>query len=263
MTSKRAAYVKAVLYLILTLIAGFFLVIFFLGGIVGLLLTGDLTLLIGGIFFFALFLIVGTIAKKFEPAWKEFERIKGIRRKTTREAFKESLPSFITIVLALIFAWIFESYFLSFPPNLSPDLAREMLKAILTIDGILIGFFGVVLAQLLWAVHSKGNVIYEQMLAYKEDATAIRELNDEVEILARTKRVIIVSFFYSMMPLLASILLCLSKLPLIDNMEPVSPRRLLFDPLLALIVGIILLAIITFQVDLLPQLKHNKQCTSN
>lgn len=256
-SSKRLIYVKAAIHVILMLIAGFFLVIFFLGGIMGAFLSGDVTLFIGGLFFFILFVIVGTVAKRFESAYEEFERLRGIRRKTTREAFKESLPLFSAIIFTLVFAWIFESYFLSFPPTVSSDLAREMLKTILTIDGILIGFYGVILAQLLWAVHSKGNVIYEQMLSSREDENAIRELDLEVEKLARTKRAVIGSVFFAMMPLLASILLSLSKLPLTKNVEPVSPRILLFDPLLALIVGIVLLAVVMFQIDLLPRLEHS------
>jgi len=252
-SSKRSLYIKVALYVVLMLVAGFFLVISFLVGIVGAILAGNITLFFGGVFFFILFFVVGVIAKRLEPAWEKFERLRGIEPKTTREAFRDSLPFFATIMLTLIFGYVFEAYIISFPTSINPDMAKEMLKAILTIDGILIGFYGVVLAQLLWAVHSKGNVIFEQMIAHRENSAILQELSDEVKRLARSKRWVIGYFFFSMMPLLASILLSLNRLPLIESMESVSSRILLFDPLLALIVGIVLLAVSMFQIDLLPR----------
>jgi len=253
--SKRAIYLKAALYVVLMLVAGFFLVIFVLGGIFGSLLTGNLKPLFGGVVFFVLFIVVGSVAKKFETAWEEFERLRGIRQRTMRESFKESLPLFLMIMFTLVFAWIFESYFLSFPPSISPELAREMLKTILTVDGILIGFDGVVLAQLLWAIHSKGNIIYERIIEQIEEQETLHELKEAVKRLGRKRLGVIASIFYSMMPLLASILLSLHRLPLAYGLEQVSPRTLLFDPLLGLIMGVILLVLVMLQTNLLPSLE--------
>jgi hypothetical protein len=251
--SRRLIYLKAALFVILMLVAGFFLVIFFIAGIIGALVTGDYTLFIGGVFFFILFILVGSIAKKLEPAWKEFEDVRGIKPKSTREALKDSLPFLAILILTMVLGFLLESYFLSFPPTISPDLAQEMLKSILTIDGILIGFCGVVLAQFLWAIHSKGNVIYEQMITHKGDEATIQNLNGELERLGRTRLTVIASVFYSMMPLLASILLCLSNLTLIEGNEPISTKTLMFNPILTLMVGIMLLAIVTLQTSLLPR----------
>ena len=195
---------------------------------------------------------MGTVAKRFESAWEQFEQMRGIRPKTTREAFKDSLPFVLMLLLVLVFAYVFETYFLSFPYTISPSLARDMLKSILTIDGILIGFYGVVLAQFLWAIHSKGNVIYEQMIAHGDDNDTIQKLNDEVRRLSRTRTATVGSVFFSMMPLLASILLCLNKLPMTESDNPIATKSLMFDPILALIAGIMLLSITTLQVRLLP-----------
>jgi len=251
-TPRKTIYIKAAFYVVLMLVAGFFLVIFFIGGIVGAIITGDYALLAGGSLFFILFLLVGAIAKRFESAWEQFEQMKGIQPKTTREAFKDSLPFVLILLLVLVFAYVFETYFLSFPLSISPSLAREMLKSILTIDGILIGFYGIILAQFLWAIHSKGNVIYEQMIVHRNDNDTMQNLNDEVRRLSRTKMVAIGSVFYSMMPLLASILLCLNKLPMTESNDPIATRTLILDPLLALIAGIMLLSITTLQISLLP-----------
>jgi MFS family permease len=256
-SSKRATYLRATLYAILMLIAGFFLVIAFLGGIIGPLLTGNYALFAGGIIFFVLFLVVGTIAKKFEPAWQKFEELRGIKKKTTREALKDNATFIIMVLLTLAFGIIYESYFLSFPPTLPSILAQEILKSILTIDGILIGFSGVVLAQFLWAIHSKGNTIYEQMIVNRKEKDIIRELNEELWRLGKVRLAAIGAAFYSLMPLLASILICINHLPMTVGTEAVSPRTLLFDPILAMIAGIMLLAIGTFQINLLPRTISN------
>jgi len=195
------------------------------------------------------------IAKKFETAWVEFERLMGIKQRTRRESFKESLPLFLLIVIALIFAWILESYFLSFPTSISSELAKEMLKTILTIDGILIGFDGVVLAQLLWAIHSKGNIIYEKIIEKPKGQQTLHELKEELKRLGRKRIGIIISMFYSMMPILASILLSLNKLPLAYGLEEVSPRELLYDPLSGLMVGVIILVYVMLYTNLLPSLE--------
>jgi hypothetical protein len=253
--SKRNIYIKAALYIILILIAGFFLVIFIFGGVMGLLLTGNTEHIISGIVYFVLFIIVASLAKKLENAYEEFERIRGIKKQTTRENFKENLPFILVIISTLIFAWIFESYFLSFQSNISSELAIEILKTILTVNGILIGFDGVVLAQLLWAIHSKGNIIYEKMLEKAGKEEIVQELKKEIKQLSRKRLRVIASIFYSMMPLLASILLSLNKLTLTYGLEVVSPRELLFDPLLGLLTGVILLILVMLQTNLLPSLE--------
>jgi hypothetical protein len=252
-TSRVSLYLKAALFMILMLIAGFFLVIFFLVGIIEALLTGDYLLFVGGIIFLVLFLLVGTVARRFQPAWEKLEETMGLKPKTRRESITEVLPLFISLFVAIVFTFVFESYLLSFPQVISPSLAEEMLRSILTLDGILIGFCGVVLAQYLWAINSKGNVIYEQMMLHGEDAKKLERLNEEVKWLSRTKYFTIGMVFYSMMPLLASILICLNKLTLVEGNHPISPRLLLYDPIFGLVVGIMLLAFTTMQFSLLPK----------
>jgi len=78
-------------------------------------------------------------------------------------------------------------------------------------------------------------------------------LNEEVLRLSRTRLFTIGTVFYSIMPLLASVLICLNKLTLVEGNQSVSPRLLMFDPIFALVVGIILLALTTMQTSLLPR----------
>jgi flagellar biosynthesis protein FlhB len=110
--------------MILMLIAGFFLVIFFLVGIIEALLTGDYLLFVGGIIFLVLFLLVGTVARRFQPAWEKLEETMGLKPKTRRESITEVLPLFISLFVAIVFTFVFESYLLSFPQVISPQSCR-------------------------------------------------------------------------------------------------------------------------------------------
>jgi hypothetical protein len=252
-SSKRRVYLEAALFAILVLVAAFFLFLAFVGGIIGALLSGNFTLLAGAAFFFVLFVVTGALAKKLEPSWQKLEEIRGIKRKTTRESLKEGLPLIVIIALALVLGMVYEEYFLSFPSTITSSLGQELLNSVLTIDGILMGLCGVVLAQFLWAIHSKGNMIYEQMITHRNDNAIITDLNNELDRLSKARLGAIVSVFYSLMPILASFMICLSRLPMTEGTTTVSPRALLFDPILALIVGVILLTMITLQVNLLPK----------
>ena len=146
-----------------------------------------------------------------------------------------------------------EWYFSLFSASISKVSAHEILGYILTIDGILLGFYGVILAQFLWAIHSKGNLIYEQMIANKTDDDVSTHLNEELSKLGKDRIWVIVGMFYATMPILASFLLCLTKLPLTEGNDTVSPRIVLYDPVTTLVVGIVLLVCIALMTNLLPK----------
>lgn len=245
---KARFYTKVAAFMVLMLVAGFFLLVSIFG-IVEFLLTKNSTFLIGGIFSFFLFFVIGMISKRLEPAYRKFEESMQKGRKTTYEDLKENWLFLLIIPGIIAFSLVFESYFLQFPPAISGNLAQDMLKSVLTIDGIVIGFDGVILAQFLWAIHSKGNILYDLIL--KEDYD-IQKLNSEVKGLNRKRIATIFVAFYSTLPILASIFYCFTNLALIDGKETVSPRDVMFQPLLWLCAGVMLLIISTMQTNLLP-----------
>lgn len=253
-------YVKIVLFVILVLATAFFLLVFVFG-IILFLISGDFAMLVGGVSSFGFSIVSMVAAKKFEPAWDEFERIRGVTKKTATENLTESLPFIGSFIFLFIFAAIFQWYFSSFlSVTINPTLGKEMLEILLTVDGILMGFYGVVLAQTLAAIHNKGNVIYEQMIRNRNDPILIQALKEEVQTLKRKRTGHIVALFYSMMPLLASILFAFGKISTIDvaGNDLISTNDLMFAPLLAMIVGIILLVMVMLQFNLLPDVKTDR-----
>ena len=256
---SKTVYLKATLFLIFLFLAGLSLLAFFLGGLVGALMAGSFPLFLGGLFWFAIFIVFILVARKLEPAWEEVQARLGAKPKpkTTKEALKESLPFFGIVILALVVSVVLERYFDLFPPVISKELAREMLRSILTIDGILLGLYGVILAQFLWAIHSKGNLIYEQMITYRENNDVTAHLNEELNRLNKDRLGVVVGMFYAAMPILGSFLLCLAKLPLTEGSgmgnDTIAIRTTLYDPTFALIVGIILLVGVSLATNLLPR----------
>ena len=250
---RKNLYLKVFLFFFLMLVATFFLMGALVGGILGPIMTGDVTLIVGGIIFFGCFIILMLAAKKFEPAWKEYEALKGIKRKTTRESIKDNIPFFALMLSSLILAFIFEEYFLNFPETITSTLGKEILNSILTVDGIIIGLCGVVLAQFLWALHSKGNILFEQMIVNYKDSNVTEWLNNELDNLNRIRAGTVVAISFSVVPPLASLLICLSKLPMTDGVAVVPSRTLLFDPISVMVVGVVGLIWITSQVNLLPK----------
>lgn len=256
---SKIAYIKAALFIFVLLLAGLSLLIFFFGGVIGSLMTGNYLLFLGGLFYFFFFVLLMSIARKLEPAWEEVQAVLGFKPKpkTTKEAFKEALPSFGILILAFAVYFLLEWYFNMFPPAISKELAHEMIGSILTIDGILLGFYGVMLAQFLWAIHSKGNLIYEQMITNRANNDVTAHLNEELSKLGRQRLAVVIGMFYATIPILASFLLCLIKLPLTEGSgignDTIAVRTALYDPVAALIVGVVLLVAISLMTNLLPK----------
>jgi len=252
---SKTVYVKAALFIIFLFLAGLSLLIFFVGGVVGFLLTRNYLLFLGGLFYFFIFLFLAFITRKLEPAWEEVQAVLGFKPKpkTTKEALKETLPLFAILILSIVIGLLLEWYFILFPAAISKELAHEMLGSILTIDGILLGFYGVILAQFLWAIHSKGNLIYEQMIANRTDNDVTARLSEESSRLGKDRIFVVIGIFYAAMPILASFLLCFIKLSLTEGSGTISPRTVMYDPTMALITGIILLVIMSLAINLLPK----------
>jgi hypothetical protein len=251
-------YVKAALFFVFLFLACVSWALFFLYGVVPSLTTGNYLLFLRGLVFLIMFVVFTFAGRKLEPAWEQVQSILGFKPKpkSTKEALKETAPTIALLIVALsVYAGI-DWYFTLFPTSMSVDLAHEMLTSILTVDGILIGFNGVILAQLLWAIHSKGNLIYEQLISNRTHDDVVANLGEELNRLGRQRTVVIVGMFYAATPILASFLLCIMKLPLTATSfgnDAVSPRMVLYDPLAAMITGIILLATVSLLANLLPK----------
>jgi hypothetical protein len=102
---------------------------------------------------------------------KTFSIKYAISRRISWQSIKDWIISFATTILVasiiislIIISLSVLSSFLTdyFPKEVGKSLVVDILKSIIQIDGILIGFNGVVYAQLLWSVNSLQNTISQR-----------------------------------------------------------------------------------------------------
>lgn len=267
-TKKKIAkelYIKVALFMAL-LALSVYLLMFSILDISYFIIYDNLEFLKTGAVFLSSFTLTMIVTMKLRPAWLEFERLRGVPKKTFYEFLRESFPSFLMAIFLLLFAFGFEWYFSAYLSiNVTTTVAKDMLEEILTINGLLLGFSGVVLAQVLSTVYNKGNWIYQQLITNRNDFLLVDELQKEIKILRKTRLRHIILVFYSMLPLFGSILLAFGEISKIDVNQTVllATKDVFFSPLIATLIGVVLLVISLLQFNLLPEIQQTKQLKLN
>jgi len=248
------------LSVVISTLLGLFFLFLSVVGIIAWITTGYVEFLVGSVIFFVFFIPCGYIVKKFEPEWRQFERRRGYTPPTTTDSFKSILKGLAWVVASFLLLLLLNQYFRLFPQSIEPNLAIEIIKAIIQINGILIGFSGLVFAQLLWAIHSQQNVVYQEKLAegrlqIGEGAIVVREdLYERLKVLEATRRSMIVNIFFTVVPFVVSILISLSKMAWVGSYEGGYPiRMLLWDPLFWLVFGICFFTLVTMRTKLISE----------
>ncbi|WNZ29960.1 MAG: hypothetical protein IAX21_03635 [Candidatus Bathyarchaeota archaeon] len=223
------------------------------------LISGEYELLFAGGFYFVVSIGLFIVTKKLQPFWEEYQLIRGIKQKTTTEFLKEILPNMGFMFFLVVFFGLIDQYFnLIFFPSISKELTKNILETFITFNGILIGFFGVVFAQFISAIHNKGNVLYQQLIINSENSRKLHYLTQELKILKKDRNAAIFSMFCSIVFLIISVLLSYSQITEIDQVKTllVDSKEVFFYPLLITISAIVLLIMSVFQLDLLPRIKE-------
>jgi len=140
-----------------------------------------------------------------------------------------------------------------FPQTMPPKTAFEILRMIVEVNGVLIGFSGIIFAQLLWALNSQQNIAYEnllQELSKGDLETYLKKFDDR-------RRDLIVYVFFTSVLFLGSIINSLREMAIISRAEffgfrEVYTMNFLFWPIMLLIGGIISLLFPFFGFSLIP-----------
>ncbi len=245
--------VKLLVVVVSTLLGLLFLFLTVLG-IAFWIFTGDIIFLGASLIFFSLFIPPGYIVKKFEKEWVEFERKRGYTPPTRADILKGILrPLAALIGFSLLFI-ILDQFIGLFPKTIETHLAIEIVRIIIQLNGILIGFSGIVFAQLFWAVHSQQNVLHQELLKVKVSRpreSQISEILIRLKELEAVRRSLIVNLLSSVVPFVISILLGLSKIAWSQFYLEGYPSRLaLWDSLLWMWIGIGFLTFFTIRTKL-------------
>ena len=240
---------KLLAVVVSTLIGFFFLVLSILG-VVLWITSGDFSFLGAAVFFFALFIPCGYVVKRFETEWAKFERRRGYTQPTTTDTIKSTLKTLGYIIGSYLLIVFVDQYVGVFPKVVQTAIALEIAKAIVQVDGVLIGFCGLVFAQLFWAIHSQQNVVYEEILAFRRtnpenldeplrDKFFRKELDNRLKELEASRQSLIMNMLFAVVPFVLSILLALSKMGWSQSYPDGYPTRLLlWDPILWMWLGI-------------------------
>jgi hypothetical protein len=112
------------------------------------------------VFFLVLLLGSSAIVYLTEKALQEFRPTVRLNRDDLKQLGYAFLP---TIAILILF-YLLDYYFKLFPTTISANLSLEILKILIQANGFLIGFAGIVFAQMFWAIHNQQGNIQKDIL---------------------------------------------------------------------------------------------------
>jgi hypothetical protein len=182
--------------------------------------------------------------------------VKSLTRKEKFRVFSVILWSF---VLAFVFMLIgfYASIFWTdiFPEFLSIETAKELLNIMITVNGLLLGFVGVVYAQILSTIIGQQNILYRSILD-KGDETS--DKNKSLEFLDLKRYTLSFTTFFTFGFLLVSIFSSMANIAMISQYEltdTYSTFGFLYGPVLFMMIAVILVAVSLMAVPLRPPLE--------
>ncbi len=144
----------------------------------------------------------------------------------------------------------------AFPDYVPISTADELLKIMIQSNGILLGFVGIVFAQLLSSLMNQQTVLYQNILENPEKANNKKEALNFLGFRRNGLSLIAVSTFFS---LLLSIFISMANIARNSQFEPTDVYAtfgFLFGPLLCTVIAIVLLVLAFTALPMTPQLEE-------
>lgn len=183
-------------------------------------------------------------------------QVKPTNRRQKVELFGEFLSAFIiSVVVVLLVLAISLGVIRIFPDYVPISTANDLLNILINADGILLGFVGIVFAQLLSSLMDQQNIIYQRILEKPKEALEKKKFLDFMNFRKQLLSLIIVS---TLVFLLFSIFVSMSNIAKNSKFQLTdvyATQGFLFGPLLYTIVGVILLALALAFLPLMPPLE--------
>lgn len=194
-------------------------------------------------------------SKDRQTVTKTFSIKHAISKRLSWKTIKEWLVSFITtvaiaviILLVIIISVNILNNFLSgyFPKVVEKSLVVEILKGIIQVDGILLGFNGVVYAQLLWSVNSFQNTISQKIFDTNGDKKSLLE---GLKSLQSERRILILALLFVAILYLGSIYYALAHMAWTGDAQWTGSMPILgfiYIPTILLFAGTVISMVIAF-----------------
>jgi GGDEF domain-containing protein len=159
-------------------------------------------------------------------------------RVLTVAKFLLSLAIDLALVLAIFYIVFY--YLKLFPDYLGIPVGDNLLQILITTNGVLLAFVGVIFAQLLSSTTDQQNVIYQRILEVT-DENLRTNLSELVNSLERKRIAIVLSTGTAFVAFTNSILLSLSTIAkdsLLKTTDTFSVYGLFYAPLISTVIGI-------------------------
>jgi len=239
---KKAKKVSLqIVQVVFTLVSLFLLLLIGVGIYLWLINIYDTTTLVGSGFLFIFFLVSSYIAYRAEKALREFRA----PIKLSKADIKPLAYLLLSIIAIVVLSYLLDIYLKLFPEKISAGLTLEILKTLIQADGFLIGFSGIVFAQMFWAIHSQQAEVQKSILERpfvptEKEAFDIRE--DYLTAFERKRRWMIILMFMVIVLFTVSILLSVSGMAQTETSTVLSTNPTITNPFWFMIDGIIVFA---------------------
>jgi len=196
--------------------------------------------------------------QKVEKTLSVSYRVKSLSRKEKVKVFAKFFYIFL-----LSFAFVLLGFYASvtwidvFPDFLPIATANDLLNIMINVNGILLGFVGIVFAQILSSIMDQQNILYQSMLEKPDEAS---NKTKSLEFLDLKRYTLSFTTFFTLGFLITSIFASMSNIAMISQFKPedtYSTFTFLFGPFLFTIIAVILLAISLMAVPLRPPLEKS------
>lgn len=204
--------------------------------------------------------------KETEKVEKDLTILYGLKPLSLREKAGDFLRFLLILFIAnvVVAVSIFLTSYLVmglFPEYVPIQSANDLLKILIEADGILLGFSGIIVAQLLSSIMDQQNTLYQSILEKPEKAS---DKAKSLEFLDRRKFVLSLTACFTFIFLVLSILFSMANIAKNSNFKPTdtySSFAFLFGPLFEAVVAIALLVVCLTGLPMKPPLENIRTAT--
>lgn len=184
-----------------------------------------------------------------------------------RDRVSESKLWKSVVVVEVVFIAIFGSTYAivaSFPDYIKVQGTIDLMKALVDVDGVLLGFVGIVYAQLFSSIMDQQNTIFEKMLGSQKHYGLYENYIKEY---SNRKKVLVIATLVTFTFLLISILASLVGLARVSMYDPTkdtyAPFGLTFLPVFFIVEAVAMLVIALVGLPTEPPKRPEGQNSNN
>jgi hypothetical protein len=187
-------------------------------------------------------------------------QVKPVNRSEKAKLVGKFLGSFAIYLITVISVFAILFFVTGFFPDYVPiSNANDLLNIMISVDGILLGFVGIVFAQLLSSIMDQQNILYQRILDKPDEAS---ENMKSLEFMDVRKNVLSLATVVTFVSLLGSIFVSMANIAKNSKLSPTDTFAtfgILFGPLLYTIIAVILLTLALAVLPLRPPLEKVKK----